>query len=199
MLSVSVCDRECFYKNIKEIAYIRLAEFSEYPDLYVSTIDRQRLYFDNFFNDPDGLLLLFKDEDNIVGFLSSLPLKVYEKYIKDLTEKLLERDISIRDCYCVTDVIVLKPYRKKGLARKGFDFQEKFAIEKGFKKTILFNTVGDPFSPLRPKNHITNDTFFEKLSFKLMNITMTMNYLTRQPDGSSKKQNHYLKFWEKNL
>ncbi|MCX6113045.1 MAG: GNAT family N-acetyltransferase [Proteobacteria bacterium] len=198
MVKVEIYKRDNLPEIIDEIGIIRLNEFKKYPDLYVSTLERQHMYFNNLLNDPRSIITVFRDNEKIIGFCISTPLTCY-KYIPNLKEELEKKDININECYCCTDVIILEGYRKKGLARKAFDIQEKHASENGFKKVVLFNTVDDIHHPLRPHNYVTNNVFFEQLRFKSLGLVLSMNYLTLQPDNSTKKEDHLLNFWEKEV
>jgi len=198
MIKVELYKNNNLSEIINEIGVIRLNEFKRYPDLYVSSLERQHMYFNNLLSDPRSIITVFRDKEKIVGFCTSTPL-TYFKYIPNLKEELEKKNISINECYCCTDVIILEPYRKKGLAKKAFDIQEKQALENGFRKIILFNTTDAIDHPLRPNNYVPNDGFFEQLQFEPLGLVLSMNYLTLQPDNSTKKEDHYLKFWKKEL
>lgn len=181
--------------NISKLTKLRLAIYQEYPYLYEGNSAFEESYLSLFANSNESMLIIAKDNHQIIGAISGLPLDMAQKEIREV---FIQSEIEIKDYYALCDVIVLKQYRSKGVGSiLCEEFLKQLQKKKRYKKLVLWQIVKAPDDPKRPKSYFSPDGFWQKLGF-IKNPGL-MCFLKWIEISETKESSHRFEFWLRDL
>lgn len=182
-------------KYMQDIANIRITSFKEYPYLYQGTIAYEKEYLETYFTSYQAsILLVFDDDNKVVGFSNSIPLIDESEEIKN---PFIVQEYDIKNYLYIGEVMLYPAYRGKGILRQFFTFHEEKARELGLTH-ITFMTVDRPDDhPLKPKDYQPYDTVWRHFGYeKIENVRAHLAWV--QVDTKKETKNTLI-FWQKNI
>jgi GNAT superfamily N-acetyltransferase len=174
-----------------------LTVFREYPYLYDGTTDEGIAYCKEVMGYKDAAIAVAYRDEKPVGFLSGASFVNFEDHFGNTTG-FKAADLDAATFYYFAEVIVLPEYRGQGLSKQLFQRLEAWAVNRGYTNGC-FISESHEVHPLKPRNYKENDALWRSLEYEKSNISVTYNWNTIQPDGSSRKQDHIIPYWMKQL
>jgi GNAT superfamily N-acetyltransferase len=100
---------------IDALAQLRIAVFREYPYLYDGDMTYERAYLAPMERSTDALVMLVRDETDIVGFVSATPLNETHQ---ELREPFTRSAIDPARVFYLAEFVLLPFYRGRGLGKQ---------------------------------------------------------------------------------
>ena len=184
---------------VQTLAELRLEAFCEYPYLYVGTLENELQYTQQFSLNPEGMIIVAFEGDEIAGLYSGLPLKNAVSFLADWHATLKENDIDVENCFYLGELIIKPQYQRQGLGGQLMTQMLNEAKSLGYNKVMGVTGIREPGHPLRPLNYFDADTIWGKFGLKKNDIVFTCTWPTKQPDGSVKREENKLACWMMDL
>ena len=178
--------------HLPALAALRIAVFREWPYLYEGTLAYEQNYLATYAASPDGLVVIARDGDDVVGASTAMPLA---QHSDDVVPPLVAAGFAPeRVCYFGESVLA-PAYRGRGLGHAFFDEREDFARTRGFA-VAAFCAVERP-PELRPADYRPLDKFWTHRGFvKRPDITTTFSW---RDVGEERESAKPMVFWIKEL
>lgn len=174
---------------------LRITIFREYPYLYDSDPEVEKNYLKNYAQNKESLFILAKNQDKLIGCLSSIPFKgiAHESWAKPLQSHL-----PIASIFYLGDMLVLKEHRNRGIGTKMYNrFEEEVRKMHKFTQIAFIEVIRPNDDPKRPKHYHTLDPFWEKKGYiKHPELTSCISY---KEIGESTETEHAFHFQIKTL
>ncbi len=179
-------------QHLKDIAQLRIDVFREFPYLYDGTVDYEMNYLQAYVNSQRSLIFLIKDGDKAIGATTALPLTDADK---EFHAPFVKHNIKLEDVYYFGESVLLPEYRGRNYGHRFFDERETHAKQLGFPITTFCTVLRNKQHPLRPKNYVPHDAFWNKRGYKTIE-GFTCNYHWKDIDQPS-ATDKLMQFWWK--
>ncbi len=171
----------------------RIIEFRLYPYLYSGSLEYEIPYLKIY----DAIAVVYYDQQP-VGFLTGTSLIKSEPEFKGIIQLFKQADLHPEDYFYFGEVIILPEHRGHSLGKKLFKILEKYAYNHGYR-AACFITENHITHPLKPKNYKSHDDLWNSMGYVKSKISLSLEWLTIQEDGSHIEQSHSVDYWLKNL
>ena len=146
----------------QELASLRITVFREYPYLYDGTISYEIEYLNQYFVSKDGLLILVKEGNTVIGALTGLPLK---ETMADCQSFFNQHQIPMEDIYYLGEIVLLKEYRGQGIGSKMYElFEHAVSKKKRYSQIAFCEIVRTPLDE-PPEDYFCLDPFWIKRGY----------------------------------
>lgn len=199
MTDIKVYKGQEIKPHINKLAELRVKEFYNFPYLYVGTIEEDALHSAEYAENDDSLLIIAFADDNVVGLYSGTPFNSPMSFLQAWKIEALRQGRELEGYYYLGELIVEKEWRNKGIGaqiiKRLFDEIKKM----GYEKVGGVTSIRPSDHPLRPENYEDTDEVWPKFGLFKTNVTLTVNYPTRQSDGSVIDETNFMALWVKGL
>jgi GNAT superfamily N-acetyltransferase len=149
--------------DLPALARLRIRVFREYPYLYEGDVEYEERYLRTYADAPDGVMVLVRDGDRVVGASSALPLAAETP---NVIEPFKSQGYRVERIFYYGESILLPEYRGRGLGRRFFDAREAHARALGRFDIACFCAVDRPDDhPRRPPGYRPLDGLWAKQGF----------------------------------
>ncbi|MBC7398043.1 MAG: hypothetical protein H7333_11420 [Bdellovibrionales bacterium] len=184
--------------HIHEVSKFRVQYFKDYPYLYCGNIDYEKQYLQSFSVEPEAILVAAFDSENKLSAISTgLPLLCSSSILADGPEMFLKNGLDPKKIFYYGEIIISYKYRLKGVVRKVYAMQEKFAITKGFTSIALSTVVRDDFDFRKPQGYKDTDGLWRALGFTRTNMHFEFEWPTYDVNGNVTDQSNQMVYWTK--
>ncbi len=148
---------------IPELARLRIEVFRDFPYLYDGDLDYERKYLQTYIDNPDSVIVLALDGEQVVGASTAIPMK-YET--DELKKPFLEQGYTLDEVFYCSESVLNKAYRGLGIGVRFFEEREAHADLLGGFKYLTFCCVERPLThPRRPADYVPLDQFWQKRGY----------------------------------
>lgn len=181
--------------HLHDIAQLRITVFREFPYLYDGAVEYEMNYLQAYVNSPRSIIFLIKDDDNVIGATTALPLVDADT---EFHEPFLKHNIKPEDVYYFGESVLLKDYRGRNYGHRFFDERERYARELDFNITTFCAVARDKHHPLRPKDYVPHDVFWKKRGYQIADgFTCTYRWKDiDQPAPTDKLMQFWIRYWQ---
>lgn len=149
--------------DLPALARLRIRVFRDYPYLYEGDADYEERYLRTYADAPDGVMVLVRDNDRVVGASSALPLAAETP---NVIEPLRGHGYAPERVFYYGESVLLPEYRGLGLGRRFFEEREAHARALGRFDVACFCAVERPDDhPRRPRDYRPLDDLWTKQGF----------------------------------
>jgi GNAT superfamily N-acetyltransferase len=193
-LSVEVHTGQAIEAVLHDLAQLRIAVFREFPYLYEGNLDYEAKYLRSYAASPESVVAVVRDGSQIVGASTAMPLS---QHSDDVAPPLVKAGFAVRDVYYLGESVLLPAYRGRGIGHRFFDEREAAARRFGYRYTSFCAVVRPDNHPLRPKDYVPHDAFWQKRGYqKRPDIVAEFAWLDLGEREETKKP---MTFWIKEL
>lgn len=180
----------------QEFANLCHIVYGEYPYLYDGHDAGYEAYISSYADSSNSIVCLAFDGDDVVGAASGMPLIESRDYYQ---APFLAQGIDITPMFYLSELILLKDYRGKGIGENLYTQIETLVRENGcFSKMTCCNIQVAKDDPNMPKNYKYIDyPLWVKLGFYKHPEISYDSYWTNI--GDENESAHRLVFWIKEL
>lgn len=180
---------------LSDLARLRIAVFREWPYLYDGTLDYEQGYLSKFAASDGAVIVAALDGDAIVGAATASPMV---GHADEFAEPFRARGYDVTRIFYFGESVLLPGYRGQGIGVAFFDERETHARSFGTYAHATFCGVVRPADhPLRPKDYVPLDAFWQKRGFaKMEGMVGAFPWLDI---GESEKTEKPMQFWIKAL
>lgn len=178
-----------------DIARIRLTLFKEYPYLYDGTLEIEQDYLENvYFKSPRATIILVFDEQEVVGFSSSIPLT---EEMDEVKLPFINQGVHLDEYLYIGEVMLNPAYRSKGILKKFAEIHESKARELCCKYMLFATVDRDENHTYKPADYKNIEPICKHFGFKKVpNLIMTCSWMRID---TQKNEDNILHFWQKSL
>jgi GNAT superfamily N-acetyltransferase len=149
--------------DLPALARLRIQVFREYPYLYDGDAEYEERYLRIYADAPDGIMVLVRDGDRVVGASSALPLAAETP---NVIEPFRAHGYTPERLFYYGESVLLPEYRGLGLGRRFFEEREARARALGRFDFACFCAVDRPDDhPRRPRDYRPLDGLWAKRGF----------------------------------
>lgn len=177
-----------------KLAHLRIGIFREYPYLYDGCVDYEKKYLSGYFSSPRSLLVLARENGNIVGASTAMPMDEAEEVFRKPFENAR---LATAGTFYFGESVLLSESRGKGIGHRFFDEREAHAVHSGFKQAAFCSVIRPDDHPLKPAGHRSHDAFWRKRGYR-PNPEMIVELPWREV-SSKAELSHSLVFWGRDL
>lgn len=146
------------------VARLRIAVFRDFPYLYDGTLEYEEKYLSKLAAARGAVIVAAYDGADIVGCATAAPLAEVESAF---AEPFRARGMDVVRVFYCGESVLLPRYRGQGLGHAFFDKREAQArCLGGFKHSAFCGVVRPVDHPLRPKDYVPLDAFWEKRGYR---------------------------------
>lgn len=198
-LGINVFKGQEIFPYVHNLIDMRLKTFCEFPYLYVGDKENELSYAKEYALSPQGLLVVAMKDEHIAGMISGIPLNSSASYLKLCCKRLKKQDIDIDSSFYAGELIITPPFQK---GRCFFLLLHRFLQEvkmMNFSQIHFVTCYREENHPLRPDNYPEEEAMWKKIGARKTNITTSLKWPTRQPNGSVKKEGNKLIWWVRDI
>ena len=145
------------------LARLRIAVFHDWPYLYDGTLEYEQTYLAKLAAARGAVIVAAYDGENIVGCATGAPMAEAEA---EVSAPFAARGYDIGRIFYCGESVLLRAYRGRGLGHAFFDHREAQARALGGFTHAAFCAVVRPEDhPLRPKDYVPLDAFWQKRGY----------------------------------
>jgi GNAT superfamily N-acetyltransferase len=149
--------------DLPALARLRIQVFREYPYLYHGSPEYEERYLRTYVDAPDGMMVLVRDGDQVVGASSALPL---EAETPNVVEPFRALGYDIERIFYYGESVLLPEYRGLRIGRRFFEEREAHALGLGRFDLACFCAVERPDDhPRRPADYRPLDGLWMQQGF----------------------------------
>lgn len=177
---------------LDDLARLRIAVFRDWPYLYDGDAEYERRYLASYRDNPNAVLIVARDGDEIVGAATGMPLA-------DHADAGQMQGLSLpveRVFYCAESVL-LSDYRGRGIGHAFFDAREAAAREQGFGHVLFASVVRPAHHPSKPADYRPLDPFWRKRGYAPLEGVWAQFHWTDV--GDAEETPHRLQAWHRRL
>lgn len=193
-IRIRVFDGQSARAYFDDIARIRLTLFKEYPYLYEGTVAREAENFEPYFMSQRVTILLVFDNDQVVGFINSIPLEEEDAGTK---APFIEQGLPIEKYVYIGEVMLYPHYRGLGIAKTSLAFLEQKARTEGFEYTTFITVERPEDHPCKTHGYQPLDAMWQHLGYA--RIPNAYAYYTWSQVDTQTPTNNVLAVWSKKL
>ena len=190
-ITISTLSGEAIKPYSALLGQMRLKLFKEFPYLYDgnrndATRAQEKEYDTTYEKSPNARLIVAKDGEKIVGFMTLIPLS---EEMREIQQPFLDAGIDVQKYIYVGEVLILPEYRGQGILRRFFEEHNAYARTQKFSHSV-FMAVDRPHNhPLRPSDYRELEPIWEHFGYKKMNDSMKVKFPWMQVDGEKEQMN----------
>jgi GNAT superfamily N-acetyltransferase len=145
------------------LARLRIAVFRDWPYLYDGSLAYEEKYLARLAAAEGAIVVAACDGEDIVGCATAAPMTEAEA---QFAEPFRKRGMDIACIFYCGESVLLPAYRGRGLGHAFFDRREAQARRLGrFTHVAFCAVVRSAGHPLRPKDHVPLDAFWERRGY----------------------------------
>ena len=145
------------------LARLRIAVFHDWPYLYDGTLEYEQTYLAKLAAARGAVIVAAYDGENIVGCATGAPMAEVEA---EVSAPFTARGYDVDRIFYCGESVLLPAYRGRGLGHAFFDHREAQARALGGFTHAAFCAVVRPEDhPLRPKDYVPLDAFWQKRGY----------------------------------
>ncbi|CRI65037.1 conserved hypothetical protein [Thiocapsa sp. KS1] len=149
--------------DLPALARLRIQVFREYPYLYKGDAEYEERYLRTYADATDGVIVVVRDGDRVVGASSALPLAAETP---NVIEPFKSHGYAPDRIFYYGESVLLPEYRGLGLGRRFFEEREAHARALGRFDLACFCAVERPHDhPQRPRHYRPLDGLWAKQGF----------------------------------
>lgn len=149
--------------DLPALAGLRIRVFCDYPYLYEGDTAYEERYLQTYADAPDGVMVLVRDGDRVVGASSALPLAAETP---NVIEPFMAQGYAPDRIFYFGESVLLPEYRGLGLGRRFFEEREAHARALARFDLACFCAVERPDDhPRRPRHYRPLDGLWAKQGF----------------------------------
>lgn len=192
---IKTCTGPAILEHLDALARLRTEVFREWPYLYEGNEVYEKKYLKTFSKATGAVLLLAIENEKIIGASTGLPM-LHETW--NVQRPFRQKGIDVRRVFYFSESVLEKGHRGHGLGVRFFEEREAWARSLGGFDWLAFCAVMRPDDhPLRPKNHVQLDSFWENRGFeKEDGLLCQMDWQDVDGAGETRKD---LQFWLKKI
>jgi GNAT superfamily N-acetyltransferase len=146
------------------VARLRIAVFRDWPYLYDGTLEYEQKYLAKLAAARGAVIVAAYDGGDIIGCATAAPLAEVEH---EFAKPFLARGMDVARVFYCGESVLLPQYRGRGIGHAFFDHREARARNLGGFAHAAFCAVVRPADhPLRPKDYVPLDAFWEKRGYR---------------------------------
>ena len=180
------------------MAMQRISAFREYPYLYEGNNTEENEYCQWFTSLPHSAVAVAYANGEPVGFVSGTGFAGFDVHFKGSIALFKKNGLDSKKFYYIPEAIIVPEHRKHSLIEKLHDVIEQRAKALGYSAICCAEESHDNH-PLKPAGYQSRDRLFLKGGYSKTNMSIKFPWLTIQPDGTLKDEEHSLSYWIKNL
>ncbi len=169
---------------LDELAKARIKQFRYYPYLYQGNMEFEKTYLEPYVANEDGLMIAAFDGENMIGFVTGIPLMSSSEIIQDAENQFAKVGYDARKLYYLGEVIIAPQYRSFGVGHKFIKPVESKILELGYHGACGLIVDRPEDHPLRPKGFPSLELYAQSLGYKSIGITSQLEWPTIQADGT---------------
>lgn len=186
-------------KFISQISKLRLEEFRNFPYLYFGDESYERDYFVGFTRDPQSCLAVAKENNEIVGIATAMPLCSEADILKETEELFQIHGLNPRTFFYFGEFVVLPSFRGRGISTNLENTILQNAKQWGFRNSCLAVVSRDQNDVRKPNNYIASDRVWKKMGYKEINLSIKYSWPTQLESGKIENTINELIFWKKEI
>jgi GNAT superfamily N-acetyltransferase len=177
------------------LARLRIAVFHDWPYLYDGTLEYEQTYLAKLAAARGAVIVAAYDGENIVGCATGAPMAEAEA---EVSAPFAARGYDIGRIFYCGESVLLRAYRGRGLGHAFFDHREAQARALGGFTHAAFCAVVRPEDhPLRPKDYVPLDAFWQKRGYAKADGLLT-RFAWKDIDRSGETEKP-MQFWMRAL
>ncbi|HXE87492.1 MAG TPA: GNAT family N-acetyltransferase [Hyphomicrobiaceae bacterium] len=177
------------------LARLRIAVFHDWPYLYDGTLEYEQTYLAKLAAARGAVIVAAYDGENIVGCATGAPMAEAEA---EVSAPFAARGYDIGRIFYCGESVLLRAYRGRGLGHAFFDHREAQARALGGFTHAAFCAVVRPEDhPLRPKDYVPLDAFWQKRGYAKADGLVT-RFAWKDIDASGETEKP-MQFWMRAL
>lgn len=174
------------------LAKLRIEVFRAFPYLYEGDEAYERTYLRTYLEVPGAAIVLAKDEGQIVGASTCLPLAAETPNVQ---QPFLNARLDISRILYFGESVLLPAYRGRGVGVAFFKAREAQAT--GYETTCFCAVQRPSNHKLRPKDYVPLDEFWRRRGYQRHdNLVCSMSW---RDIGEASDTTKHLTFWTKTL
>ncbi len=179
---------------LPRVAGLRIRVFREYPYLYDGTMAYEEKYLQSFIRSEKSIVVVAFDDEEVVGASTGIPLGA-EPYA--IQKPWIKGGHEIDCIFYLSESVLLKRYRGRGVGLRFFEERESWARKLGFERAVFCGVIREPDHPARPADYLELNGFWKKRGYQRKEgYTCKMSWKEISERSESEKE---LQFWWKNL
>ncbi|MBX9805266.1 MAG: GNAT family N-acetyltransferase [Alphaproteobacteria bacterium] len=184
---------------IQTLAEMRMREFREFPYLYVGKLEDEIRYTSAYTTEPQALLVIAFQDNEIVGLYSGMPLECPALFVVGWAETMKAQGIDTSNYFYAGELIIEPRFRKMGLGSKLMYRLIEEVKDMNFEAMMQVTAIRPLDHPLRPKDYFDSDTIWGRYGLVKTPIVFSTKWQTLQPDGTSQEEENDLACWIKKM
>jgi GNAT superfamily N-acetyltransferase len=177
------------------LARLRIAVFHDWPYLYDGTLEYEQTYLAKLAAARGAVIVAAYDGETIVGCATGAPMAEVEA---EVSAPFTARGYDVDRIFYCGESVLLPAYRGRGLGHAFFDHREAQARALGGFTHAAFCAVVRPEDhPLRPKDYVPLDAFWQKRGYAKADGLLT-RFAWKDIDRSSETEKP-MQFWMRAL
>lgn len=162
-LTIAPLTGAALHGALDDLARLRIAVFRAYPYLYDGTLDYEAGYLREFAQAKDGIIVVAKDGDRVVGCATACALASQHA---PLQQPLRDHGYDVDTVFYCGESVLLPDYRGRGIGHAFFDHRETQARRCGYRLSTFCGVVRPDDHPLRPEGYTPLDAFWQKRGYR---------------------------------
>jgi GNAT superfamily N-acetyltransferase len=180
---------------LPDLARLRIAVFRDWPYLYDGTLEYEEHYLEKIAQAKGAVCVIARDGDLIVGASTAAPMV---EHADEFGEPFRNAGYDISKIFYCGESVLLKSHRGHGLGHIFFEKREEQAAKLGgFTHSTFCRVIRPDDHPLKPKDYIPLDTFWNKRGYAPV-PGLTATYSWKDIDQKDETV-HHMQFWMKKL
>jgi GNAT superfamily N-acetyltransferase len=177
------------------LARLRIAVFRDWPYLYDGTLGYEQTYLAKLAAARGAVIVAAYDGEAIVGCATGAPMAEMEA---DISAPFKAGGYDVERIFYCGESVLLPAYRGRGLGHAFFDHREAQARALGGFTHAAFCAVVRPDDhPLRPKDYVPLDAFWQKRGYaKADGLVTRFGWKDIERSGETEKP---MQFWMRAL
>lgn len=179
-----------------DISRIRVTVFREWPYIYEGSVDYERQYLQNYFDNERSLCILCFHENQVIGISTLMPL---EGEHEDLKKPLREAGYDITKIFYYSESCLLKAFRGRGTYAEFFKRREEHVkyFSTDYESVCFCSVVRPDQHPLKPQDYRPLYESWRKYGFEKVE-NLQMSFLWQDLDQTTETRK-FLDVWMKSL
>lgn len=165
-------------KKLNYIASRRIEHFKDFPYLYSGKVEYEEKYLAEFFSVRGSVLIICKDESNVVAFGTATPMNKSMGILSDCYKYLEDNHHDPEKYFYISEIIIEKSHRQLGILKEILRQIQKYSIENKYKHTCFLTVKREKNHPLIPPEYFPHDTIFLNTGYKKTNLVINFEWPT---------------------
>lgn len=182
-------------RHIEDLARLRIRVFREFPYLYDGTTAYEARYLQTYFQCPDSLIVLARDDDRIVGCATAIPLKFEES---EFQKPFIEQKMPPDAVMYFGESVLLPDYRGQGVGKNFLQKRIHYATRyPGIRWAAFCAVCRNAEDARRPSGYRPLDTLWQSFGFQAV-PGMRTTYHWKEI-GQAEETDQEMQFWLRHI